>query len=351
MLTFCIDLRITLYIQKGDFIMIKKNKVLISIFTLLMIVSLSACGSKSASSTTATSGNQSQKFALQDTTKYNADQSLGNSTADSKTKNDGATSTASTAEAPKVTDASKIVKTYTLQMQTLKFDNAITSISNKCTAIGGYVETSNISGTDVNADNTLANRTATLKLRIPKEQYVNFKAFFKGLGNIVSQQETGENITQQYFDTDAHLTSLKIQEARLLELLKKSGDLKSILEIEKELETVRYSIESLTTSLKKMDNLVDYTTFSISINEVQKISNATVKPVSLIAKIADGFKSSIKLLVDIFKNLLIIIAYILPFAIIALIAYPIVLYIYKNIKKRQEKTVATILEPEKEKDE
>jgi len=97
-----------------------------------------------------------------------------------------------------------------------------------------------------------------------------------------------------------------------------------------------------------MDNLVDYTTFSITINEVQEIKNATVKPISLIDKISDGFKASVELLINIFKNLLIFIAYILPFVVIIIIACPICLYIYKKIKKRQNKITTTPLDDKEE---
>lgn len=338
--------------------MIRKKKVLVSIYILSILLCLSACGSKSSSMSNSAS---THNGATTDKAMANSDLKAASFGSDNVVKSDSTSSAASTAsssaatannpEAPKVTDASKIVKTYSLQLQTLKFDDAITSISNKCTEVGGYVESSNISGTNINDNNTVTNRTASLKLRIPKEQYLSFKASFKGLGSIINQQEIGENITQQYYDTDAHLTSLKIQEERLLELLKKSGDLKSILEIEKELETVRYSIESLTTSLKKMDNLVDYTTFSISINEVQEIKNAIVKPISLMDKISEGFKGSVDLLITMFKGLLIMIAYVLPFAIIILIAAPIGLYIYKQIKKRQNKLIIKPITPNKEKDE
>jgi Rieske Fe-S protein len=323
--------------------MIRKKKALALIYVFCIILCLAACSSKT-SSTANSASSPPQNQTMDKATTIKPDNNLGSS--ENVLKGNATASP----EAPKVTDASKIVKTYTIQLQTLKFDDAIAAISNKCTDIGGYVESSNISGTDISFDNTITNRTASLKLRIPKEQYLNFKAFFKGLGSIIRQQETGENITQQYYDTDAHLTSLKIQEERLLELLKKSGDLKSILDIEKELQTVRYSIESLTTSLKKMDNLVDYTTFSISINEVQKIKDPTLNPISLMDKISGGFKASVHLLVTTFKSLLILIAYVLPFAVIILIAYPIGLYIYRLIKKKQSKVITPLIKDEKQKD-
>ncbi|MBC8060668.1 MAG: DUF4349 domain-containing protein [Clostridiaceae bacterium] len=328
--------------------MIRGKKVLVSISVCLIILSLSSCSSKSDSRSNSALTKPSQSLAMDSaTTKGNADFNMGTTTDVAASKSDTKNEATASVQTKVAKDASKIVKNYSLQLQTLKFDEAVTAISSKCNDIGGYVEVSNISGTNVSSDNTVANRTASLKLRIPKEQYVSFKAIFKGLGNILNQQETGENITQQYFDTDAHLTSLKIQEERLLDLLKKSGDLKSILEIEKELQTVRYTIESLTTSLKKMDNMVDYTTFSISINEVQEIKKVTVKPISLMDKISEGFKGSVKLLIDIFKNLLILIAYVLPFAVIILIAYLVGRYIYKLIKKRQNKVTTAPSDAEK----
>jgi hypothetical protein len=100
-----------------------------------------------------------------------------------------------------------------------------------------------------------------------------------------------------------------------------------------------------------MDNQVDYTTFAISINEVQEIKAAKVKPVSLMDKISQGFKASIELLIDIFKTLLILVAYLLPFVVIIVIALLLGLYIYRKIKKRQSKAVTLPVNDEKQKDE
>lgn len=302
--------------------MLIKKKCLLICASMFMLISLSACQSSSKSTMKADSANIAKQSVSSQSALYGG----GN--------NNSTASTTSSSTEKEVANSAKIVKTATIQMQTLKFDAAITSIQNKYNEIGGYAESSNISGTSLDNSGDVQNRTATLKIRVPKDKYLSFLNGIGTLGNIVNKQETGENITEQYYDTDAHVESLKVQESRILELLKKSGDLTSILNIEKELQNVRYQIETLTTSLKKMDNMVDYTTFNLTVTEVEKVTPTTTKPSSLSGKLAKSFNDSINLIVDLTKNLAIFIAYLLPFIVIILILFLLWFFIRKFINKR-----------------
>lgn len=303
--------------------LIKKRYFLVSVVMLLVLL-ISGCSSSSKSASHADSAT------AKSTAQYGAADGTQSSATSSAAPD---ATTVKNADTQNSSNSSKIVKTATIQMETLKFDATTTSIQNKCTELGGYIESSNISGTSLDELSKTQYRTASLKLRIPKDKYSIFMNSFGNLGNVTNKQETGENITEQYFDTDAHVSSLKVQESRLLELLKKSGDLTSILNIEKELQNVRYQIETLTTSLKKMDNMVDYTTFNMNITEVQKVTEKSIDPATLSGKIAKSFNNSIKFLITIAKSFIILIAYILPFAVLISLLFLIWFFSKKFINK------------------
>ncbi|KYH34881.1 hypothetical protein CLTEP_12030 [Clostridium tepidiprofundi DSM 19306] len=231
-----------------------------------------------------------------------------------------------------IKDNSKIIVYKTIELETLKFDEVKNKILQRTKAYGGYVQSSNIEGIGIRQKHDNANRYANLVLRIPKNNLRNFENDINNLDcSIVDISTRTEDVTMQYFDTEAHLKSLKIEEERLLNLLKKTGELKDIIQVERELQNVRYEIEKLTGSLRKLDNLVEYTTFTVHIREVHEIKE---NPVTMGERIISAFKTSVKYLVKFFKEILIIIFAIIPFAIvfgiIGFIVYKTIIKLKKN---------------------
>lgn len=282
------------------------------VLILVLSIPLSGCGKKSASdSGTATAPRVSEEkgsLSAQDSTLEN--------TADA-TK---------TVEKQKETDNSKIIKTAEVDLETKNYTKAIDSILSTVKAKGGYIQSSKSYGSY--DDNS---RGANYVIRMPKNYFDEFLTNVGNLGKITSSSTQGENISSQYYDTEAHLKALKVQEDRLLELLKKSGSLKDILEIENQLSNVRYQIESLTSSLKNWDNQVDYSTININVHEVSVL---TTKPVSLGDKIKKTFNDSLKSLGSLFKIILLVIVALIPYLIIIV---PISVIAYVLVKKRKKK--------------
>ncbi len=200
-----------------------------------------------------------------------------------------ADTTAPAKEAPAVAENRKLIKNVELRMETTEFDASIGKIEASAGKFGGYVEGSSISGVSVQEDSSSA-RSASYTIRIPSNKLDDYLKEAGTIGNIVSKQIMTEDVTSQYFDTEARLKSLKMQEERLLELLKQTGSLKDVIEIEKELAAVRYEIEGLTTTLKRYDSLVDYSTIRIELIEVQSLTqNAS----TLGERIGATFKKSV----------------------------------------------------------
>lgn len=224
----------------------------------------------------------------------------------------------------------KIIRNGSIQMETLSFDETVKQILSRTSSIGAYVQSSNVSGKSLESKSPEENRRGEFILRIPKDEFDSFILDIGNLGSITAQQISTEDITSVYFDTQAHLKSLTIQQERLIELLKKTGELKDIIVLENELNRVRYEIENLTGSLKKWDNLIDFCTLNIQISEVHTIKE---NPVSLGDKISNGFTSSIKSLIDFGKYTLVIISILIPYMVILSILGIITRYIYLHRKK------------------
>ncbi|WP_165350705.1 DUF4349 domain-containing protein [Ectobacillus funiculus] len=197
--------------------------------------------------------------------------------------------TAPAKETPSVVENRKLIKNVEVRMETTEFDASIGKVEASVGKFGGYVEGSSVSGVSVQ-ENSSSTRSASYTIRIPANKLDDYLKEAGTIGNITSKQIMTEDVTSQYFDTEARLKSLKMQEERLLELLKQTGSLKDVIEIEKELAAVRYEIEGLTTTLKRYDSLVDYSTIRIELTEVQSLTqNAS----TLGERIGVAFKKSV----------------------------------------------------------
>ena len=228
----------------------------------------------------------------------------------------------------------KIVKSSSLIIETKTYDKAIEALNEKLNKASGYVENSSETGSGLNNEDSFKNRSAKFVLRIPKQNYEAFITDAGNIGNVINKTNIGEDITSQYFDTEAHLKTLKVKEERILELLKKTGDLKDILTLETELNNTRYEIESLTGSLKRWDNMVDYSTVSIVIQEVKELTEIKETPTTFLGKIKNSFKYSCKAILNITKGTLIGFFALLPFLPIIVILYFIIRFIYKRNKNK-----------------
>jgi hypothetical protein len=146
----------------------------------------------------------------------------------------------------------KIIQTGQINLETVKFDETITSVQNYVNSIGGYVQSSSIQGKGIDINNAPSKRHGTFTVRVPQNEHSKFFTSIKIYGTITYQESKGDDITEQYFDTEARVKSLLIQEERILDILKKTDKLSDIIELEKHLTEIRYQLDSLTGSLKKV---------------------------------------------------------------------------------------------------
>lgn len=198
--------------------------------------------------------------------------------------------TAQEVESAAAGEERKIIRTASLYIESREFDQSLSYLEQKVAEFGGYVESSTLEGNSYWNDSC---RTANYTLRIPAENFDQFIGAAGGIGNITSKNIGSEEITSQYFDTQARLESLSLQEERLLDILEKAEKLTDVLELEQELADVRYQIETLTTTLNRYDQLISYSTVEVTIEEVYEITPVNPMPLSLTDRISQEFSSSV----------------------------------------------------------
>jgi hypothetical protein len=242
-----------------------------------------------------------------------------------------------------VATSRKIIKSGYVVMETLNYENAIESLQETVKAYNGYIENSNIGGKRIHQ--VKQSRHAYFTIRIPEASYTDFVEDVNTIGYVVTQQTNAQDITSNYFDTDARVRTLEVQEERLLDILKKAEKIEDVIVLEKELSSVRYEIERLTQTLRRWDQQVSYSTFEVTIEEVYEIVEEKEVPISLSDKIKAGFENTLENISEFFEGLTINTVSFVPYLIFIVPGLLILWWIIKRIKRgyhgHSESTVIT----------
>jgi hypothetical protein len=100
----------------------------------------------------------------------------------------------------------------------------------------------------------------------------------RALGDLKRQNLTAQDVTKQYTDLESELRAARAMESRLLEVIKTGkGEIKDLLEAEKELGNVRGKLEKIQGEMSYYNNLVALSTLQVTMFEkdIQQAASLT----------------------------------------------------------------------------
>ena len=228
----------------------------------------------------------------------------------------------------------KLIKTIRMESETEDLDALLPQINARIAALGGYVENQELY--NGSSYSSYRYRNANLTVRIPADRLGGFVEDVKGVSNVVSYNESTENVTLTYVSTESRMKALEVEQERLLELLSKAENMSDLLEIEARLTDVRYELESVTSQLRVLANQVDYATVHLYISQVKVYTETEEQTVW--QRIGSGFRENLQDmgedLTDFFVWLVTYSPQLLLWAIVIAIAVTV---LKKKIAKRKAK--------------
>ena len=81
---------------------------------------------------------------------------------------------------------------------------------------------------------------------------------------MVSRHKSTDDLTSQYYDTDARIEMLNMRRDRLMGYLASATKAEDIVAFEQELSDVLYELDQLQGSKRQMDQLIDYATVDVT---------------------------------------------------------------------------------------
>ncbi len=224
----------------------------------------------------------------------------------------------------------KLIKTVNMSAETREFDKFIANVTDKINSLGGYAQSTDITG---NSYDSYSERSAYIVARIPANKLDFFVSDVAEHSNITSKNESAEDVTLQYADTEAHRDSLKIEQERLNQLLEQADTLENIIELENRLTEVRYEIESYESRLRTMNNQVVFSTVNLNVREVKEYTPEPVEEKSFAQRLAEGFLDSCSEAWETIQDFIIGFVSLLPMLFVLLIILAIIFVIIFGIVK------------------
>ncbi|MBQ7121110.1 MAG: DUF4349 domain-containing protein [Clostridia bacterium] len=291
------------------------KKALALALCIIFALSFASCAKSANDAAAPENGSVSQKYFS-----YTTDDIVTESVADSSASG----STASDLN-------EKIIKTVDLSVETKEYDAYIAALSTSVTAAGGYIESSSADF----GNGYSSNRYATYTVRIPADKLGDFLVSAGKNGIITNKTEEQQNVTLEYVDLESRIEAYKTEKQTLTGLLEKAESLDNVLAIQERLSEVNYQIESYTSQLKVLENRVSYSTVTLRISEVERVTEA--EP-TVWSRIKNRFADNLDDLVDWFKDAVVEIVGGLPVLVpLAAVIAAAILILRKIIKKRKAK--------------
>ncbi len=182
----------------------------------------------------------------------------------------------------------KLIYTAYLSLQSTDFDAAEKALQQIVAQYGGYIQDSNRYYGSYFSKNT--NRSASYTVRVPSEHYSELLSAVGDSCHVVNFNENIQDVGLVYADTENRLATLTTKHERLLDLLSKAEKMEDIISLENALADCEYQIDNYSSTLKRYDSLVSFSTVNIDLQEVEQLSQAITEPPGFFTRLGRAFK-------------------------------------------------------------
>ncbi|MBQ8860139.1 MAG: DUF4349 domain-containing protein [Ruminococcus sp.] len=296
---------------------------------LLVCFTLTACGSASKGD-----------YAVEEHNGAVVDDSLADDAVGDLSTGSSASST--TESEKSIKDQRKIIERIYYQTETKDFDNLVNTLESQALSVGGYIESSDVYG-NVYSSSTL--RSASFVFRIPNDKVTEFTDFVSDNSTVTNRSVNTEDVTLDYVDAESRIKALKTEKEALESLLAKATSTTELLEIRDMLTDVIYEIETYESQLRTYDNLIDYTTITVDVNEVEH--TAVVHKQTTWERIGTNLKDNFRGIWNFLVELFVFVVSALPYLLFVGVIVVIIILIVKSASKKRKKSKMnpTVVQP------
>jgi len=219
----------------------------------------------------------------------------------------------------------KVVRQAELELEVAAPSAAQTTIERLAEQHGGYVvsaarDTDHESAVDVRV---------TLVVRVPENELTATIAEVKRLGRGVgSERITSDDVTDEYIDLTARITSQQKLEEQYLEILKRAVTVKDAMDVQKELADVRTEIERLQGRQHLLDQESAFSTLTVHLGTA--VPQIAVSPDTFRSTLRRSWSDALALSADLVSGAIRLCGFLIP--ILLLLGVPSVLGVWLMLR-------------------
>lgn len=156
----------------------------------------------------------------------------------------------------------EIASTASLDLRVKSLDWTVNKIREIAKNVGGFVENSNLSQPEQGI------KSAWITVKVPVDRFENALAEIKQTADQVVNENTGAvDMTAQHIDLSARINNKQAEEKAYENLLGSATKVADVIEVTRQLTSVRTEIESLQQQLRYLEGQTALATLSISVTE------------------------------------------------------------------------------------
>src|SRR5204862_419845 len=140
---------------------------------------------------------------------------------------------------------------------------------------GGFVVNSESRRNDGNLQ-TAPKTTITIVARVPASKFIQAVEEIQQTGSrVVHSKETGQDVTEEFIDLEAHIRAKRALELQFLEIMKRAQKVSDALEVQTQLAEVRGEIEQMEGRRRFLENQAALSTITVTLQTPTPIVAAT----------------------------------------------------------------------------
>ena len=216
----------------------------------------------------------------------------------------------------------KIIKTGNIILELNNYRAYNNQIHKSVKIFGAYIAQEEQTQGDDKLENSIV-------IKVPVE---NFDDLINSIGGdsikVIEKRITSQDVTSEVVDTKARIEAKKIVRQQYLELMRQAKNMKDILEVQTEINTIQEEIESASGRVNYLVHQASYST--VNLKYYQLLNGKKIEPEDsngFMFKVKEAFKTG----GSVIGNILLLILSIWPIIVIALVS----LYLWR--KKKQNK--------------
>lgn len=194
----------------------------------------------------------------------------------------------------------KLIRTGNVTLEVQTISDAEEKISSWAKSLGGYITNANT-----------WEYGASFTVRVPSERFDDAMAAAGDFGRVTNRSVNSQDVSDNYYDLQARLQTKYILRDKLQSYLSQAKDIKDLLEIERQLNSVLEEIDSTESRFKRLAGQVDYSTIYINMQfERGKDEGGIILP-----NVKDSWNEFVSNVIGFFWGLLKVLFYIVIYGI------------------------------------